>query len=50
MSKITRAKKDGGMAQVVEHLPSKCTNLSSNPSTKERKKESKILIWLKDTH
>jgi hypothetical protein len=31
--KITKAKRDGGMTQVVEHLPSKCKALSSTPST-----------------
>jgi hypothetical protein len=33
ISKITRAKRDGCVAQVVECLPSKCKGLSSNPST-----------------
>jgi hypothetical protein len=32
ISKITRAKKAGGVAQAVEHLPSKCKTLSSKPS------------------
>jgi hypothetical protein len=29
-----------GVTQVVEHLPSKCTSLSSNPSTVKKKKSS----------
>jgi hypothetical protein len=29
----------GGMAQVVEHLPSKYEALSSNPNTKKKKKK-----------
>jgi hypothetical protein len=29
------------MAQVVQHLPRKCEALSSNPMTKERRKEGK---------
>jgi hypothetical protein len=28
--KITKAKRTGGMAQVVDHLPSRCKVLSSN--------------------
>jgi hypothetical protein len=28
------------MAQVVEHLPSKCETLSSNPSTAKNKKKN----------
>jgi hypothetical protein len=32
ISKITRTKRIGGMARVIEHLPSKCEALSSNPS------------------
>jgi hypothetical protein len=28
----------GGMAQVAEHLPSKCMALSSNPSTEKKRK------------
>jgi phage portal protein BeeE len=33
ISKITRAKRAGGLAQVGEHLPHKCKALSLNPST-----------------
>jgi hypothetical protein len=36
------------MDQVVEHLPSKCKALSSNPSTekkKERNKKGKPILW-----
>jgi hypothetical protein len=29
----------GGMAQVVEHLPSKCKTINSNPSTWNEKKK-----------
>jgi hypothetical protein len=37
VSKITRAKKAGCMAHIVEHLPSKCKTLSSNHSTTKKK-------------
>jgi hypothetical protein len=37
ISKITRAKSAGGMAEVVEHLSSKCKTLSSNSSTTKNK-------------
>jgi hypothetical protein len=33
ISKITRAKMAGGVAQAVEHLLNKCKALSSNPHT-----------------
>jgi hypothetical protein len=33
--------KAGGMAQVVEHLPSKHKTLSSNPITPQKKKKEK---------
>jgi hypothetical protein len=36
-SKITRAKKTGGMAQAVKHLPNKHKALSSNCSTTKKK-------------
>jgi hypothetical protein len=29
-------KRAGGMAQAVEHLPSKCKTLNSNPGTTEK--------------
>jgi hypothetical protein len=32
--KYPTQKRAGGVAQVVEHLPSKCEALSSNPSTR----------------
>jgi hypothetical protein len=35
VSYVTRA---GGVTQVVEHLPSKCEALSSNPITTKKKK------------
>jgi hypothetical protein len=41
ISKIARVKRTGRVAQVVEHLPSKCEALNSNPSTAKRKKERK---------
>jgi hypothetical protein len=42
ISKITRVKRDGSVAQAVECLPSKKKALSSNPSiVKERKEERK---------
>jgi hypothetical protein len=51
ISKITRAKWVGGVARVVQGLPSKCESLNSNPSTieeKEGKKEEKRegMEWL----
>jgi hypothetical protein len=40
ISKITRAKWTGSMAQAVQHLLCKCEALYSNPSpTKEKRKE-----------
>jgi hypothetical protein len=33
VGKITKAKRTRGIAQKVEHLPSKCKTLSSNPSS-----------------
>jgi hypothetical protein len=33
IAKITRAKRDGGMAQAVAFMPSKCDALNSNPNT-----------------
>jgi hypothetical protein len=41
-SKITKAKRIGGVAQVEEHLCNKYKPLSSNPSTKNLKKNG----WL----
>jgi hypothetical protein len=47
--KITRAKRPGGMAQVVKHLPSKHEALSSNPNTakkkKRKEKEKQIVVY-----
>jgi hypothetical protein len=34
----------GGMSQVVEHLPSKCKALSSNPQYYKRRKKKKKYI------
>jgi hypothetical protein len=33
-----KGKRGGDMAQVVEHLPSKCAALSSNPTSGKKKK------------
>jgi hypothetical protein len=33
ISKITRVKRAGGLAQVIEYLPIKCEALNSTPST-----------------
>jgi hypothetical protein len=41
ISKITRAKRIGGMAHVAEHLPSKSETLNSSPSTTKKKKKKK---------
>jgi hypothetical protein len=38
-SKISRAKRTGGVAQAVEHLLCKCKALNSNPSPTRRRKE-----------
>jgi hypothetical protein len=38
ISKLTKVKRVGGVAQVVEHLPSKCAAQSSNPNTARGKK------------
>jgi hypothetical protein len=38
LCKITKTKRFGYMAQVVEHLPSRPEALSSNPSTTHKKK------------
>jgi hypothetical protein len=49
ISKITRMKGAGGMAQVVESLPSKSKALSFNPSSAQRKKiyfESIIIFYI----
>jgi hypothetical protein len=42
--KISNAKRAGGMAQEVEHLPSKCKALSSNPSTAKNKKLINVIF------
>jgi hypothetical protein len=39
LSKITRAKWTGGVAQAVEHLLCKPATLSSNPSPSKKKKD-----------
>jgi hypothetical protein len=41
ISKITRAKWTGGLAQAVEHLLCKCKALSSNPVPSKKKKKKK---------
>jgi hypothetical protein len=43
ISKITRVKRTGGVAQAVEHLFCKCKAQSSNPSSAKKKK--KISVW-----
>jgi hypothetical protein len=40
--KQTKAKRAKGVAQVLEHLPSKLKALSSNPSATKKKKECKV--------
>jgi hypothetical protein len=40
ISKITRAKRVGGVKQAVEYLPRKYENLSSNPSTTKNKQKN----------
>jgi hypothetical protein len=39
ISKITRARRAGGVTQAVARLPSKCEALSSNPSTAKKNKK-----------
>jgi hypothetical protein len=39
ISKIIRVKRAGHMAQVVEHLPSKCEDLSSIPALPDKKEK-----------
>jgi hypothetical protein len=48
ISRITRAKSAGGMAQAVEYLPSKYKVLTSKPSTAKKKccLESLSCRWL----
>jgi hypothetical protein len=47
ISKIpNRKKRAGGVDQEVEHLPSKCEILSSNPSIKKKKKEKEKKVLL----
>jgi hypothetical protein len=41
LKKITKTKRPGGMAQVVEHLPVKCKTLSLN-----NKKEELLTTYL----
>jgi hypothetical protein len=42
-SKITKAKRAGGVAQAAEYLPHKCQALSTNPTiTKKRERETEI--------
>jgi hypothetical protein len=41
MPKIPKAKRTGDVAQVVEHLPSKCKALSSNPNTAKKQNKNK---------
>jgi hypothetical protein len=41
ISKIPTQNSTSGMAQVVEHLQTKCEALSSNPSATKKKKKKK---------
>jgi hypothetical protein len=41
ISKITNTRRACRVVQVVEHLPSKCEPMSSNPSTTNEKKKKK---------
>jgi hypothetical protein len=47
ISKITRAKRVGGIAQAVECLPSKHKALSSNPMPQKKKKNGNIKSYRK---
>jgi hypothetical protein len=44
VQKITKTKRFGCMAQVVEHLPSKCKALNWPSTTKERKQKKNRII------
>jgi hypothetical protein len=44
MQRIVKAKRTGGMAIAVEHLPSQCKALSSNPNTAKKKRKEKKAI------
>jgi hypothetical protein len=46
IQEITKAKNGWGVAQVVEHLPSKCKVLSSNFGTAKKKKSTLILYFI----
>jgi hypothetical protein len=50
ISKVTRAKRAGGGAQVVERLPHKHKVLSSNPGTTKKKKKIIALAVKTETH
>jgi hypothetical protein len=41
LEKYLTHKRAGGVAQVIECLPSKCEALSSNPSTEKKKKKGR---------
>jgi hypothetical protein len=43
ISKVAKAKKVGGVAQVVEHLPSQLKALSSTTNTIKTKQNKKML-------
>jgi hypothetical protein len=49
LSEKQKQKRTGGIAQVIEYLPSKGTDLSSNPGKDKKKKtkrQNEILVWL----
>jgi hypothetical protein len=46
ISKITKAKRAEGVAQVVQCLPSKCKALSSNPDCQKEKKKKEDWYYL----
>jgi hypothetical protein len=48
MSKIAKVKRAGGMAQMIEHLPSQFEDLSSNPGTAKTNKQTNKLLQQKD--
>jgi hypothetical protein len=43
ISEITKAKKAGGVAQVLELLPSKCTPLPAQKTHKQTKKKENVV-------
>jgi hypothetical protein len=50
IKKITKAKRNGSVAQVVEHLYGKCKALSSNPVPQNKQKTKKTQKLPREFH